>query len=154
MAPGPVHEQGQRVCRRKLAGVPNGVELERLDDLDVARVQLLAKLGELFVLEIVLERERLERALFDCSALLGFVEKGANRYFKNVAQFSLTSFLALGTSCESSAPLEPLGAATASRCPLAPGIGRVTVGAHVDDDLAPRRAGRESVAARRAADGR
>jgi hypothetical protein len=81
-----VHEQGQRISRRELR--IGRARLERLDDLDVALGELGAKIDKLVAVEIVLERERLERALFDRAALFGLVEKGANREFKNVAQLS------------------------------------------------------------------
>jgi hypothetical protein len=52
------------------------------------------------------------------------------------------------------APLEPLDAATAQGSALEPGVGRVTIRAGVDNQLAPCGAGGKRVAARGAADGR
>jgi hypothetical protein len=48
-------------------------------NLDVARLELRAQLGELVLLELVLERERLECALVDRAALLGLVEECSDR---------------------------------------------------------------------------
>jgi hypothetical protein len=58
------------------------------DDLDVARLELSAQRRELLVLEVVLDRERLECALLDRAALLSLFEQGLERYFGDRAQFS------------------------------------------------------------------
>jgi hypothetical protein len=146
-----VHEQGQRISRRELR--IGRARLERLDDLDVALGEFGAKIDKLVAVEIVLERERLERALFDRAALFGLVEKGANREFKNVAQLSSLPSVS-GPSRKAPAPLESLDAAAALRRSRCPRVGGVAVRAHVDDELAPGRAGGEGASARGAADRR
>ncbi len=52
-------------------------------DFDLARLELGAGRGEVVLVEVVLERERLESALVDAAALLGFVEERLNRCFQN-----------------------------------------------------------------------
>jgi hypothetical protein len=92
---GPVHEQGQRVCR---AGGRPGLVDDLLDgsrgeDLDLARIKLSAKRPEVVLLEVVLDRERLDRGLVDLSALLGFIEERLKRCFKQGAQFGSTPYV-------------------------------------------------------------
>jgi hypothetical protein len=73
-------------------------------DLDVAGLELGADLGELLLVEVMLESERLEGTLLDRAALLRLVEELRDNKFKSVAQFvSLPSaFVGSGSarSCE------------------------------------------------------
>ena len=83
---GPVHEQAQRIGRHDRGSVV--VEQRWRDDLDVAGVELRPQRGQLVVVELVLEHERIEHGLVDRTARLGFVQK-----FKRIdAQLLLTSF--------------------------------------------------------------
>ena len=62
---------------------------DRREDLDLARLELGAQGGELVVLELVLEGERLEGRLLDLAVLLGLFESGLDRCFEfDRAQFS------------------------------------------------------------------
>jgi hypothetical protein len=62
---------------------------DRREDLDLARLELGTKGGELVFLELVLERKRLEGGLLDLAVLLGVVEDGLDRCFEfDRAQFS------------------------------------------------------------------
>ena len=62
---------------------------DRHEDLDLARLELGAQGGELVVLELVLESERLEGRLLDLAMLLGLFENGLDRCFEfDRAQFS------------------------------------------------------------------
>jgi hypothetical protein len=93
-----VHEQGKRVGRAdRLAGLQS-LSRDGRDDLDLARLELRAQGRDLLVLEVVLERERLERALLDRAALLRVLEQGLERYFDDRAQFSSHPFLRI-TCC-------------------------------------------------------
>jgi hypothetical protein len=92
-----VHEQGQPVGRRDVCGAPARVGLERLDDLDIPGVELPAQLGNLVVAEVLLDNERVELTLLDCSALLDFLEEVVRRCFQNGAQFLLTSLCVPGS---------------------------------------------------------
>jgi hypothetical protein len=49
------------------------------DEIDGARVKLGAQRGQLVVVELVLDCERLQRGLVDRAALLGVVEEGLDR---------------------------------------------------------------------------
>jgi hypothetical protein len=123
-------------------------------DLDSPRVQLGAKLDELVLVEIVLQRERLELLLSRRTPLLRLLEEGTERCFENAGQ--LSSLLSIrwlpprAPGCGAPA-LEPLDAAAGLDRPLDARVGGMAIRADVDDDLAPRRAGREGVPARRAA---
>ena len=94
VAAGAVHEQGQRVGGA--GGRPSLVDDllggGRSEDLDLARVELGAKRGDLLLVEVVLDRERLDGGLVDLSTLLGFVEKRLKRCFKQGAQFGSTPY--------------------------------------------------------------
>jgi len=71
-----VHQQRQRVGRagqRRPLG-PRG--LDRREQLDVASLELGVDGGKLLLVEVVLERERLEDALLEGAALLRFVQNG------------------------------------------------------------------------------
>jgi hypothetical protein len=57
--------------------------------VDLAGLELGAQSGELLVLEVVLDRECLERALLDRAALFGLGEESLNRLFENGAQDAL-----------------------------------------------------------------
>jgi hypothetical protein len=62
---------------------------DRREDLDLARLELGTQGGELVLLELVLERERLEGRLLDLAVLLGLLENGLDRCFEfDRAQFS------------------------------------------------------------------
>jgi hypothetical protein len=62
---------------------------DRHEDLHLARLELGTKGGELVVLELVFERERLEGGLLDLAVLLGLFESGLDRCFEfDRAQFS------------------------------------------------------------------
>ncbi len=58
-----------------------------IDERHVASLELSAKRSEVVVLEVVLDRERLESALVDLSIRLDLLEKRVKRCFKNGAQF-------------------------------------------------------------------
>jgi len=64
----------------------------RLDDLDLPGLELGAQLGEILLVEVVLERERLQGGLVDRLVLLGLFEERRDSKFKRGAQFFLTSF--------------------------------------------------------------
>ena len=67
---------------------------DRREDLDLARLELGAQGGELVLLELVLERERLEGRLLDLAVLLGLLENGLDRCFEfDGAQFSSLPFM-------------------------------------------------------------
>ena len=103
-AAGPVHEQGQRVDRAGQLGVGgrdrDGLLELGLDDLDLAGLELGPEGRELFLVEVVLERDRLESGLVDRPALLGLREKRLNWSFKHRGtQFcSLPSFLGVSSA--------------------------------------------------------
>jgi len=62
---------------------------DRREDFDLARLELGTQGGELVLLELVLERERLEGRLLDLAVLLGLLENGLDRCFEfDRAQFS------------------------------------------------------------------
>jgi hypothetical protein len=81
-----VHQQRQGVRRardRLRLGLPLALRAgsgDRRENLHVALLELRPQCGQLVVLELVLERERLEDALLDRPALLGLVEDSLNRY--------------------------------------------------------------------------
>jgi hypothetical protein len=56
-------------------------------DLDVSRLELGAESCELLVVELVLVRERLERLLLDCSAVLCLLQELEDGYVKVDGQF-------------------------------------------------------------------
>jgi hypothetical protein len=61
---------------------------DRREDLDLARLELGAQRGKLVVLELVLERERLEDRLLDLAVLFRLLEDGLDRCFEfDRAQF-------------------------------------------------------------------
>jgi hypothetical protein len=53
------------------------------NEVDGARVELGAQRGQLFVVELVLDCERLQRGLVNRAALLGVVEEGLDRGSKS-----------------------------------------------------------------------
>jgi hypothetical protein len=70
----------------------------RLDPLDAARVQLLDELGELRLVEVVLEGKRVDVDLADGAALVGVVDELAQKFMlQGGGQCSLRSFLQLET---------------------------------------------------------
>src|SRR5829696_2138053 len=88
-----VHEHRQRVRRHELSR--RRVDRLRLRsrralDLDLARLELGADRGDLLVVEIVLERQRLERLLGDRAALLGVLDE--DRQVSCCKQVTLTPF--------------------------------------------------------------
>jgi hypothetical protein len=97
-----VHEERERVGRRgrlrgRLRGRRgDGLVRRRLDDLDLPGLELGAQLGEILLVEVVLERERLQGGLVDRLVLLGLFEERRDRKFKRGAQFFLTSFAFVG----------------------------------------------------------
>jgi hypothetical protein len=121
-------------------------------DLDVTRLELGPKLDEVFVVEVVLERERLEGGFVDRAVVLGVVEELVNRCFENGVQVLLLPSSRSAASGAATA-LEALDPAAARDLAFRSGVRGVAVRAGVDDQLAPSRAGRECVAARCAADG-
>ena len=67
---------------------------DRREDFDLARLELGTQCGELVLLELVLERERLEGRLLDLAVLLGLLENGLDWCFEfDRAQFSSLPFL-------------------------------------------------------------
>src|SRR4026208_2379573 len=68
----------------------------RGDDLDLPGLELGADLGEFLLVEVVLERERLQGGLLDRRVLLGLLEERGDCKFKHVAQFLHTSFTFVG----------------------------------------------------------
>jgi hypothetical protein len=89
-----VHEERKRVGRHRRLCLGRGGRLvrRRLDDLDLPGLELGAQLGEILLVEVVLERERLQGGLVDRLVLLGLVEERRDSKFKRGAQFFLTSF--------------------------------------------------------------
>jgi hypothetical protein len=70
----------------------------RLDPLDAARVQLLDELGELRLVEVVLEGKRVDVDLADGAALVRVVDELAQKFMlQGGGQCSLRSFLQLET---------------------------------------------------------
>jgi hypothetical protein len=65
----------------------------RLDDLDLPGLELGTQLGEILLVEVVLERERLQGGLLDRRVLLCFLEERGDSKFKRGAQSCLTSFV-------------------------------------------------------------
>src|SRR5215203_1313270 len=94
-----VHEHRQRVRRHEL-GRRSGDRLQRHACwilalyLDVARLELRAHCRELVLVEIVLERQRLERLLGDRPALLGVLDE--DRQVSCCKQVTLTPFPVVG----------------------------------------------------------
>src|SRR5207245_828378 len=83
-----VHQERQRVGRRDRGLRLGPSRSGRREDLDLTGLQLGANRGELLVLELMLERKRLEDGLLERAALLRLVEDGLNRYFEaDGAQF-------------------------------------------------------------------
>jgi hypothetical protein len=104
---GPVHEQGQRVGRA--GGRPGFVDdflgRSRSEDLDLEGIELSAKRCDPVFIEVVLNRERLDRGLVDLSTLLGFVQERLKRCFKQGAQFGSTPYVRMrGGARESALP--------------------------------------------------
>jgi hypothetical protein len=104
VAAGAVHEQRQRIGRADDSiGLPDVGRLDgclvlivRSVDLDVAGLELSAKRPEVILLEVVLERERLQGALLDLPSVLALVEERLKRCFKHGAQFfSLPSIVVM-----------------------------------------------------------
>jgi hypothetical protein len=89
-----VHEEREGVGRRGRLRVRRGDRLvrRRRDDLDLPGLELGAQLGEILLVEVVLERERLQCGLVDRLVLLGLFEERRDSKFKRGAQFFLTSF--------------------------------------------------------------
>jgi hypothetical protein len=84
-----VHEERERVGRRGRLYGRRGDRLvrRRLDDLDLPGLELGAELGEILLVEVVLERERLQGGLVDRLVLLGLFEERRDSKFKRGAQF-------------------------------------------------------------------
>src|SRR5436190_8241580 len=100
----PVHEERQRVGRAGQLG-PDSLDRDRLlglglDDLDLAGLQLGPDAGELFLIEVVLERKSFEVGRLDRPPLLGLGEKRLNWSFEHGgAQFcSLPSSLGVSAA--------------------------------------------------------
>ena len=89
-----MHEERERVGRRGRLRVRRGDRLvrRRLDDLDLPGLELRTQLDEILLVEVVLERERLQGGLFDRRVLLGLLEERGDCKFKHGAQFLHTSF--------------------------------------------------------------
>ena len=85
IATGPVHEQGQCVGR---AGFLARLGAHGREDVDLTRLELSAQRDELVVVEIVLGREGLERALLDRAALLRVGEEGLDWLFDDRGQIA------------------------------------------------------------------
>jgi hypothetical protein len=122
-------------------------------DLDVTRLELGPKLDEIFVVEVVFKRERLEGGLVDRAVVLGVVEELVNRCFENGVQFLLlpSSRSAASGAATALEALDPAAALHAAFCAC---VGGMTFGADVDDELGARGARDEAAAARGAAHGR
>jgi hypothetical protein len=127
----------------------------RLDPLDAARVQLLDELGELRLVEVVLERQRVDVDLTNSAALVGLVDELAQKFMLQGGggQCSLRSFLSARDRCEPATPLEPRDAAAASLPPLRARVGGVAARADVYVRERPRGRGLDRRPAGRAGDG-
>jgi hypothetical protein len=62
------------------------------DDLDLASLELCTQLGELLLVEVVLEREGLQGGLLDRRVLLCLLQERRDNGFKQRTQVLLTSF--------------------------------------------------------------
>ena len=90
VAAGALHEERERVGRRGRVRVRRGGRnvRRRLDDLDLPGLELGAQLDEILLVEVVLERERLQGGLVDRLVLLGlFEERGDSKFKRGGAQF-------------------------------------------------------------------
>ena len=89
-----MHEERERVGRRRRVRLDRGGRFVRrwLDDLDLPGLELGTQLDEILLVEVVLERERLQGGLVDRLVLLGLFEERRDSKFKRSAQFFLTSF--------------------------------------------------------------
>jgi hypothetical protein len=98
-----VEEELERIGRarrgsRQIEGRRRGLRLGGrlvlgLDALDAASVELVDDLGELCLVEIVLERQRLEVRLADRAALVGVIDELRQKIVLQRVQWSLRSFL-------------------------------------------------------------
>jgi hypothetical protein len=89
-----VHEERERVRAGGCSGSRGRHRLgSKRDDLDLPGLELCAYLGELLLVEIVLERERLQGGLLDRCILLRLLEERGDSKFKRGAQSCLTSFV-------------------------------------------------------------
>jgi hypothetical protein len=75
--------------RRRVLGLRLG---SRRDDLDLAGLELRTQLLEIFLVEVVLVRERLEGGLLDRRILFRLLEEGGYNKFESGAHSFLTSF--------------------------------------------------------------
>jgi hypothetical protein len=85
------------------------------DDLDLPGLELRTQLGELFLVEVVLERERLQGGLLDRRVLLGLLDERGYCGFQQSAQVLLTSFTSSSVSGEPPGRRSPPTITTASR---------------------------------------
>src|SRR5689334_18653059 len=95
VAAGAVHEERERIGRARRGGVRDGLlrgRGSRRDDLDLPGLELRTQLGELLLVEVVLERERLQGGLLDRCVLLRFLQERGYSSFQHSAQVLLTSF--------------------------------------------------------------
>ena len=77
----------------------------RSEDLDLEGVELSAKRCDGLLIEVVLDRERLDGGLVDLSTLLGFIQERLKRCFKQGAQFGSTPYVRReGARAESALP--------------------------------------------------
>ena len=82
-ATGPVHEQGQ--CVRRVGSLMR-LGARGREDVDLARLELSAQRDELLLVEVVLGRERLERALLERAALFCGGQEGLDWLFDDRGQ--------------------------------------------------------------------
>jgi hypothetical protein len=90
-----VHEEAEAVRRRDDRLDGDGalrLVVRGADHVDAARLQLGAQGGQLVVVELVLERVRLQRRLLDDAGLLRLLEEGGQGNFSKIRQFSSTPF--------------------------------------------------------------
>jgi hypothetical protein len=94
-----VHEQRERVRGdgRRSRGDRLLGSCSRHDDLDLPGLELRTQFDEILLVEVVLERERLQGGLLDRRVLLCFLEERGDSKFKRGAQSSsLPSFVGVG----------------------------------------------------------
>src|SRR5262249_31915893 len=84
------------------------------DDLDLPGLELRTQLDELLLVEVVLERERLQGGLLDRRVLLRLLQERGYCGFKQSAQVLLTSFTSSSVSGEPPGRRSPPTITTAS----------------------------------------